>query len=77
MKLLDFGVAMAMADAQVGEGEEKRQRGFAVFGTPEYMAPEQVAGESVDKRCDLYALGCVLYELVTGSRPFCGPSRWW
>jgi serine/threonine-protein kinase len=71
VKLLDFGVAMAVADVQ---GEEKQQRGFAVFGTPEYMAPEQVAGESVDKRCDLYALGCVLYELVTGSRPFAGPS---
>ncbi len=69
LKLLDFGVAMALADT--GEGEQK-QKGFAVFGTPEYMAPEQVAGETVDARCDLYALGCVLYELVTGTLPFEG-----
>ena len=69
LKLLDFGVAMALADTA---DSEKRQKGFAVFGTPEYMAPEQVAGEPVDARCDLYALGCVLYELVTGARPFEG-----
>jgi len=69
LKLLDFGVAMALADTA---DSEKRQKGFAVFGTPEYMAPEQVAGEPVDARCDLYALGCVLYELVTGSRAFEG-----
>jgi serine/threonine-protein kinase len=69
LKLLDFGVAMALADTT---DSEKRQQGFAVFGTPEYMAPEQVAGEPVDARCDLYSLGCVLYELVTGTRTFEG-----
>ena len=68
LKLLDFGVAMALAET----GDERKQKGFAVFGTPEYMAPEQVAGENVDARCDIYALGCVLYELVTGTRPFEG-----
>jgi eukaryotic-like serine/threonine-protein kinase len=71
LKLLDFGVAIAKSDAKT---DEKKQRGFAIFGTPEYMAPEQVAGEPVDARCDLYALGCVLYELTTGKRPFSGNS---
>lgn len=72
VKLLDFGVAMALAE--VKSDGEKRQKGFAVFGTPEYMSPEQVLGEQVDERCDIYALGCVLYELVTGVRPFEGGS---
>ena len=72
VKLLDFGVAMALSDVEGDEGA--RPRGFAIFGTPEYMAPEQVAGEPVDERCDIYALGCVLYQLLTGSCPFTGTS---
>ena len=71
VKLLDFGVAVALSD-NGKEGE--KPRGFAIFGTPEYMSPEQISGEDVDGRSDLYALGCVLYELMTGERPFEGPS---
>lgn len=74
-KLLDFGIATAIGPAERPATEgEKALRGFAVLGTPEYMAPEQVAGEPVDRRTDVYALGCVLYEMLTGIRAFDGPS---
>jgi eukaryotic-like serine/threonine-protein kinase len=77
VKLLDFGVAMATADgldAHAACPRERSLRGFAIFGTPEYMAPEQVAGEAIDPRTDVYALGCVLYEMLAGGPPFEGSS---
>jgi serine/threonine-protein kinase len=79
VKILDFGLANTPED--VGEahlgapGEEGgKLAGFTLFGTPEYMSPEQAAGGRVDGRTDLYALGCVLYEMVTGALPFTGAS---
>jgi serine/threonine-protein kinase len=76
VKLLDFGIATAAArdPGRPAPAGERAAHGFAVHGTPEYMAPEQVAGETVDLRADLYALGCVLYEMLTGVRAFDGPS---
>ncbi len=76
VKLLDFGVATALTEGEQRPPSDKERalRGFAVFGTPEYMAPEQVAGDSVDGRADLYALGCVLYEMLTGVAAFEGTS---
>jgi serine/threonine-protein kinase len=77
VKLLDFGVAMAMTgngDSRPATAKERALQGFALFGTPEYMAPEQISGETVDGRTDLYALGCVIYEMLTGEAAFEGPS---
>lgn len=65
-KVLDFGVAKRMLGAS--------SRDDAVFGTPGYMAPEQVQLGRVDHRADVYAVGAVLYELLTGRTPFRGDS---
>jgi serine/threonine-protein kinase len=67
----DFGVARAVCSAG---GEDLTTTGLMV-GTPMYMSPEQVAGGPVDGRSDLYSLGCVLYEMLTGSPPFSGPNQ--
>ena len=69
VKLLDFGLAMPLDDGgreDIGPGAPERE----IMGTPAYMAPEQIRGEPLDGRCDLFALGCVLYELCAGAPPF-------
>ncbi|MFY0580478.1 serine/threonine-protein kinase [Cystobacter fuscus] len=63
--LVDFGIA-----AQSGGAREVLQVGGGVVGSEAYMAPEQIRGDFVDARTDLYALGCILYEAVTGQPPF-------
>ena len=68
VKILDFGLARA-----VEAGEDAHLTGTGVtLGTPAYMAPEQARGENVDARCDLFSLGCVLYQMATGALPFQG-----
>ena len=69
--LADFGIARAVA----GEpGDTSTGQGVAV-GTPSYMSPEQASGEEIDGRSDLYALGVVAYEMLTGRPPFTGTHR--
>ncbi|MDX1893342.1 Stk1 family PASTA domain-containing Ser/Thr kinase [Mycolicibacterium sp. 050158] len=69
VKVMDFGISRALHDS----GTPVTQAG-AVVGTAQYLSPEQASGKPVDARSDVYALGCVLYELLTGEPPFVGDS---
>ena len=66
--LVDFGIAVC----RPGTADATRLTSGGLIGTPHYMSPEQCHGEHVDARSDLYALGCVLFELLTGAPPFGG-----
>ena len=70
VKLLDFSIAKLPTEMVTAA----LTRAGSVFGTPHYMAPEQVEGKGVCQQTDLYALGAVLYEMITGEPPFDGPS---
>ena len=66
-RIMDFGIARSLSTKEItGEG--------VMIGTPEYMSPEQVEGKEADQRSDLYALGVILYEIVTGKLPFEGDT---
>jgi beta-lactam-binding protein with PASTA domain/predicted Ser/Thr protein kinase len=69
VKVMDFGIARAVSDSAATMTSTA-----AVIGTAQYLSPEQARGESVDARSDVYSLGCLLYELVTGAPPFTGDS---
>ena len=66
--LVDFGIAVC----KPGNADASRLTSNGLIGTPHYMSPEQAHGDEVDARADLYALGCLLFELVTGTPPFEG-----
>ncbi|MFY9551085.1 MAG: serine/threonine-protein kinase, partial [Thermoanaerobaculia bacterium] len=66
--ITDFGVARSLA-------RDSRTRAGAVVGTPDYLAPEQIAGDPVDARADLYALGIVFFEMLSGQLPFRASSQ--
>jgi serine/threonine-protein kinase len=70
VKIFDFGSAQLAGEQPRASAEPVRLEDVASFGTPAYMSPEQVLGEHVDARSDVFSLGVVLYELVTGARPF-------
>ena len=72
--IIDFGIAKALSAAAEGPHAAGLTSTGLVVGTPTYMAPEQAAGDPVDHRADLYALGCVAYELLAGEPPFRGSS---
>jgi eukaryotic-like serine/threonine-protein kinase len=72
VKLLDFGLAKSVAGS--GNAEFSLTMTGTVLGTPAYMSPEQCQGLPVDGRSDLYSVGCVMYEMLTGQQLFTGPT---
>ncbi|HNB24451.1 MAG TPA: serine/threonine-protein kinase, partial [Candidatus Melainabacteria bacterium] len=71
VKILDFGIAKMLDDENK---DQKLTKDGEVFGSPLYMSPEQCTGRKVDARSDIYSLGCVMYECLTGSLPHIGGS---
>ena len=70
-KVVDFGIAKAVQD----NSSDALTRTGLVIGTPEFMSPEQLLGDPIDARSDLYALGCILHLMLTASPPFSAPTR--
>ena len=73
VKVLDFGLAKVATPDSLGSGPSQSRAG-AVFGTAAYMSPEQARGHNVDKRADIWAFGCVLFEMLTGRAAFAGDT---
>ena len=79
VKLLDFGLAKRRREGREGTLDkaprtETLTDSQIVMGTPQYMAPEQIEGKEADRRSDIFALGCVLYEMLTGKKAFPGKT---
>jgi len=72
VKVVDFGIAK-MSEVDGTPGKKLTKTGM-IFGTPEYMSPEQAAGKPLDHRVDIYAMGVILYEMLTGRVPFDGDT---
>ncbi len=74
VKIVDFGIAK-MSDIETdGQPGRKLTKTGMIFGTPEYMSPEQASGKKLDHRVDVYAMGVIMYELLTGKVPFVGDT---
>jgi Tol biopolymer transport system component len=73
VKVLDFGLAKVATPESLGS-DPSQSRAGAVFGTAAYMSPEQARGHNVDKRADIWAFGCVLFEMLTGRAAFAGDT---
>jgi serine/threonine-protein kinase len=76
VKIVDFGIAQLRSNRPEEDGDPERRltKAGTIFGTPEYMAPEQALGQDVDLRSDVYALGVILFEMFAGEVPFDGET---
>src|SRR5262245_8608898 len=72
VKVLDFGLAKGIAVPGAREAEADLTEAGSPLGTPSYMSPEQIRGERVDRRADIFAFGALLYEMATGTKAFSG-----
>jgi tRNA A-37 threonylcarbamoyl transferase component Bud32 len=70
VKILDFGIAKMSAPLESMGGREALTQAGVIFGTPDYLSPEQALGEAVDARADVYAAGVILFEMLVGRRPY-------
>ncbi|MEI9953830.1 MAG: serine/threonine-protein kinase [Pseudomonadota bacterium] len=75
VKIVDFGIAQLRSkDTALAETKRRLTRTGMIFGTPEYMAPEQASGKHADLRSDIYSVGIIMYEMFTGAVPFTGET---
>lgn len=78
VKILDFGIAKILEENEYGDSntidEMPLTQTGIVYGTPYYLSPEQARADELDTRTDIYSLGCILYELMTGQKPFDGKT---
>lgn len=77
VKIVDFGIAQLRSKDELSsaaQGKRRLTRTGMIFGTPEYMAPEQASGKHADSRADIYAVGIIMYEMFTGAVPFTGET---
>ena len=73
VKVLDFGVSKSVGIADLGGDSNLTQAG-TIIGTPQYISPEQCQGKDLDTRCDIYSLGAVIYEMLSGEPPLVAPT---
>jgi len=74
VKILDFGLVKAIDDLEPASSDQKQTQPGTIVGTAAYMAPEQIRGDAIDLRADIFSLGVVLYEMLTGLQPFHGET---
>lgn len=74
IRIVDFGIAKVSSDTDTGAPHQALTRNGEIIGSPLYMSPEQCLSQKVDQRSDIYSLGCMMFEALTGTPPFIGEN---